>query len=327
MGLLNDHRLKLVVDNFIWVLIIFFLAVASITIDGFFTVENFINMSFHSASLSMMVLGMAFCLLSKQMDLSLESTYVIAPAIGVLLVTRWFPGIPANFAVIFAIITGALIGLINGLLVVKLRINSFLATLAMLIVLRGSVEYLLPVGIFEVPSLFGFLGADTFLLGSFEIPYTIFIYIAVFFIADFIIRNTVFGKDVVAVGSNATAAFIAGIRVERVHILVFVVSGMCAAFGGVLAVGKMGSVMNQLGNGDILFVFAGTVLGGVSLDGGKGKIMNALGGGLLLTIITTILNYSEVSPYLIKAIQGLTLLVAMVLNNVIEIFLKSRLSR
>jgi len=194
MGLLNDHRLKLVVDNFIWVLIIFFLAVASITIDGFFTVENFINMSFHSASLSMMVLGMAFCLLSKQMDLSLESTYVIAPAIGVLLVTRWFPGIPANFAVIFAIITGAIIGLINGLLVVKLRINSFLATLAMLIVLRGSVEYLLPVGIFEVPSLFGFLGADTFLLGSFEIPYTIFIYIAVFFIADFIIRNTVFGS-------------------------------------------------------------------------------------------------------------------------------------
>ena len=124
-----------------------------------------------------------------------------------------------------------------------------------------------------------------------------------------------------------TAAFIAGIRVERVHILVFVVSGICAAFAGVLAVGKMGSVMNQLGNGDILFVFAGTVLGGVSLDGGKGSILNAMGGGLLLTIITTILNYSEVSPYLIKTIQGLTLLVALILNNGIETLLKPRLGK
>ncbi len=327
MRILNGHHIKLVLDNFIWVLVAFFLVLASVAIDGFFTVENFINMPFHSASLSMMILGMGFCLLSDKMDLSLESTYAVAPAIGVLLVTRWFPDIPGNFAVLFTIITGAIIGLINGLLVVKLRINSFLATLAMLIILRGSVEYLLPIGFFKVRSLIGTLGADTFLLGDFEIPYTIFICFAIFFIASFILRNTVFGKDLVAVGSNATAAFIAGIRVDRVHILVFVVSGMCAAFGGVLAVGKMGSVMNQLGNGDILFVFAGTVLGGISLSGGKGKIMNALGGGLLLTIITTILNYSEVSPYLIKAIQGLTLLVAMILNNVIEIFVSSRLSR
>ena len=327
MRTIKVRYLKLILDNFIWALVAFFLVLASVIIDGFFSVENFINMPYHSASLSMMILGMAFCLLSKQMDLSLESTYVIAPAIGVLLVTRWFPGIPENFAVLFTIFAGAAIGLINGLLVVKLRINSFLATLAMLIVLRGIVEYLLPVGIFKVPSLFGALGADTFLLGGFEIPYTIFVYIAIFYVAGFMVKNTVFGKDIVAVGSNATAAFIAGIRVDRVHILVFVVSGMCAAMGGVLAVGKMGSVMNQLGNGDILFVFAGTVLGGISLDGGKGKIMNALGGGLLLTIITTMLNYSEVSPYLITAIQGLTLLVAMVLNNVIEIFLKVRLSR
>ena len=327
MRTLKDRYLKFVLDHFIWVLVAFFLALASVVIAGFFSVENFINMPYHSASLSMMVLGMGFCLLSGQMDLSLESTYVIAPAIGVLLVTRWLPGIPDNFAVLFTIIIGALIGFTNGLLVVKLRINSFLATLAMLIVLRGTVEYLLPVGIFKVPSLFGAFGADTFLLGNFEIPYTIFIYITIFVIAGFIVRNTVFGKDIVAVGSNATAAFIAGIRVDRVHILVFVVSGICAAVGGVLAVGKMGSVMNQLGNGDILFVFAGTVLGGISLDGGKGKIMNALGGGLLLTIITTMMNYSEVSPYLIKAIQGLTLLVAMILNNVIEIFVRSRLSR
>ncbi len=192
MRILNGHHLKLVLDNFIWVLVAFFLVLASVAINGFFTVENFINMPYHSASLSMMILGMGFCLLSNKMDLSLESTYAVAPAVGVLLVTRWFPDIPVNFAVLFTIMAGALIGLINGLLVVKLRINSFLATLAMLIVLRGSVEYLLPVGIFKVPSLFGILGADTFLLGDFEIPYTIFIFIAVFIIAGFIVRNTVF---------------------------------------------------------------------------------------------------------------------------------------
>lgn len=306
---------RLVADNFIWVLVFVFLVVASITLPRFFSSTNFINMLYHSAAISMMILGMSFCLLANKMDLSIESTFAIAPAIGVLVVTKWVPGVPPSMSVLIALAVGAGIGLINGLLVVKLKINSFLATLAMLIILRGLLVYILPQGIWDVPALINFLGSANMAFGEINIPIAIPIYVLLFIFAGFVVGNTSFGKNLIAVGSNPVAAFIAGINIERIYILVFVISGVCAAFGGILLGGRIGSMLNGMGEGDILLVFAGTVLGGISLDGGKGKITNALGGALLLTIISTILNFSGVSPFIIKAIQGLILLAAMIMSN------------
>lgn len=302
-------------ESFIWVLVAVLLIVASLVMPNFFTVTNFLNILYHTSAIGMMILGMSFCLLVGRMDLSLESTFAIAPAIGVLLATQWAPFLPPWSAVPLAVAVGAGVGLINAILVVKLKINSFLATLAMLIILRGLLVYILPQGIWEIPDLINFLGSAQVYFGNVRFPITIPIYIALFVLAGFIVANTSFGKNLVAVGSNPTASFIAGINVDRIYILVFVIAGMCAAFGGVLLAGRMGSVVNGMGEGDILLVFAGTVLGGISLDGGKGKILNALGGALLLTIISTILNYGGFSPFLIQAFQGLILLAAMIIST------------
>ncbi len=318
---------KTISDNFIWVLVIVFLIGASIALPRFFSSVNFINMLFHSAAISMMILGMSFCLLANKMDLSIESTFAIAPAIGVLVVMKWFPSLPGSLSVLIALGVGALIGLFNGFLVVKLRINSFLATLAMLIILRGLLVYILPQGLWEIPELVSFLGSANVTLIGLELPIAIPIYVLLFIFAGFVVGNTAFGKNLVAVGSNPVAAFIAGINIERIYILVFVISGVCAAFGGILLGGRIGSMLNGMGEGDILLVFAGTVLGGISLDGGKGKITNALGGALLLTIISTILNYSNVSPFIIKAIQGMILLAAMIMSNFKDIVWKASSGR
>lgn len=306
---------RMVADNFIWVLVAVFLIGASLTLPRFFSSVNFINMLYHSAAISMMILGMSFCLLANKMDLSIESTFAFAPAVGVLVVTQWAPGIPPSLSVLVALLVGAFIGLINGILVVKLKINSFLATLAMLIILRGLLVYILPQGIWDVPELINFLGSAKMEMGAVKIPIAIPIYVLLFIFAGFVVGNTSFGKNLIAVGSNPVAAFIAGINIERIYILVFVISGVCAAFGGILLGGRIGSMLNGMGEGDILLVFAGTVLGGISLDGGKGKVTNALGGALLLTIISTILNFSGVSPFIIKAIQGFILLAAMIMSN------------
>lgn len=312
----GSNRLRhFLADNFIWVLVVVFLVAASLWLPRFFTSVNFTNMLYHTAAISMMILGMSFCLLANRMDLSIESTFAIAPTIGVLFVTVWVPGLPPSLSVLIALMAGALIGLINGFLVVKLKINSFLATLAMLIILRGVLVYILPQGLWEIPELISFLGATKMELIGIKIPVAIPIYILLFIFAGLIVANTSFGKNLVAVGSNPVAAYIAGINIDRIYILVFMISGVCAAFGGILLSGRIGSILNGMGEGDILLVFAGTVLGGISLDGGKGKITNALGGALLLTIISTILNFSSVSPFIIKAIQGLILLAAMIMSN------------
>jgi ribose/xylose/arabinose/galactoside ABC-type transport system permease subunit len=309
----------LILDNFIWLLVILLLLIGAFTIPKFFSLTNFINMAYHSSALAMMILGMSFCAISGHSDLSIESTFAFAPAIGILLMDQWIPGFPPSLALIITVIVGGLVGLVNGLIVVKLKINSFLVTLAMLIILRGLVLYLLPQGIYNIPKTYLFLGEAKIFD---RIPVAIFIFLGIFILAHLIINNTFFGKNIVATGSNPFAAYISGININRIYIYVFIISGMAAAFGGILLVGRLGSILNEMGDGDILMVFAGTVLGGISLQGGVGKIINALGGALLLIIISTILNLSGVSPFLIKTIQGLLLLGAMILGNVREYLYK-----
>lgn len=312
----------LVLDNFIWLLVIILLIIGSAGIPKFFSPQNFINILYHSSAMGMMILGMSFCLLAGQMDLSIESTFAFAPAIGILLMDKWLPGISPIVAIIATLIVGGLVGLVNGLIVVKLKINSFLETLAMLIILRGLVLFLLPQGIFDIPNSFLAMGEYSSNLAGLKIPIAIFIFIGIFIIAHFIMNNSFFGKNVIATGSNPFGAFISGINIGRIYIYVFIISGIAAAFGGILLVGRIGSILNQMGDGDILLVFAGTVLGGISLQGGRGKVINALGGALLLVIVSTLLNLSGVSPFLITTIQGLILLGAIILGNARELLYK-----
>ncbi len=312
--MIRRNSIRLVADHYIWLLVILLLVIASLTLPRFFTIVNFLNIFYHTSAIGMMILGMSFCLLVGRMDLSLESTFAIAPTIGVLMVYQWAPVLPGWSAVPIALAVGAAIGFINAMLVIRLNINSFLATLAMLIILRGLLVYILPQGLWEIPELISFLGSAQFYIGDIRFPVTILIFVFLFLLAGFIVSNTAFGKDMMAVGANPTAAFIAGINVERIYIIVFVIAGACAAFGGVLLSGRIGSILNGMGEGDILLVFAGTVLGGISLNGGKGRISNALGGALLLTTISTILNYGGFSPFLVRAFQGFILLAAMIVS-------------
>ncbi len=316
-----------ILDNYIWVLVFLIVILGIILIPRFFTIQNFINMFYHASAMAMLILGMSFCLLSGEMDLSLESTFAFAPTIGVLAMVRWLPGLNPIIALFLTLIVGGFVGLTNGFLAVKLKINSFLATLAMLIVLRGLVLFLLPQGIFTLPAQYTFLGEFRFFIGNYRIPLPILIFIGIFILAHLVVSNTFFGKNLMATGSNPTGAFISGINTTKTKMYVFIISGVCGAFGGILMVGRIGSILNAMGEGDILLVFAGTVLGGISLYGGSGKIINAMGGAILLVVISTILNLSGVSPFLIRTIQGLILLVAIIIGNTREMLYKIALRK
>ncbi|WP_234383275.1 ABC transporter permease [Streptomyces dysideae] len=199
--------------------------------DSFLTERNLISILGASAALAMVVLAESLVLITGKFDLSLESVVGIAPAVGALLVlpaaqSGWGTELPAVLALLAVLAVGAAVGAFNGILVVKFKLNAFIVTLAMLIVLRG-----LLVGatkgktLFGMPDSFYSLATTTFL----NIPMSVWLAAAAFGVVGFVLKYHRIGRALYAIGGNADAARAAGIRVERVMLGVFVVAGTLAA--------------------------------------------------------------------------------------------------
>jgi ribose/xylose/arabinose/galactoside ABC-type transport system permease subunit len=247
-------------------------------------------------------------------DLSLESTYAIAPIVGVLVIRLApdFPGI-VYIGIVMVMIIGIVVGLINGILSVKLGINPFLVTLCMMLILRGLSLYLIPEGIFNLPKPFIFLGSYRILNN--KLPISVPCFIILIIILNWMLRNKPFGRHLLAVGSNERAAYLVGIKTDRIKITVFVIAGMLAALGGFIAAGRQNAVLNAMGSGSMVLMFAGAVLGGISLSGGVGSIIGILGGVLLLQIVSNLITLSKVNPFLVQVVYGSILLLALLLQS------------
>lgn len=301
-----------VIDNMIWVILSIMVLIFGLTIPSFFETSNFINILYASAALSMIVLAQGICLISGNFDLSVESTIGFAPMIGVLLMTRWLPGFNPFLAIVATLLVGALIGLFNAYFVIRVKVNAFLQTLAVLIVLRGLMLFLVPLSIFGFPRVYSFPGGGS----VFGIPVAIVIFLLIYLVMDIILKKTPFGRHLYAVGGNLQAAMVCGIKVDSVRAKAFVISGVLSAIGGLLMAGRMDSITNVMGEGQALLTFAGAILGGVSMAGGKGRVFGILGGVLLLGVIDNALTLIGLNPYLIYATKGIILFVAIVTDQV-----------
>ncbi|WP_425484904.1 ABC transporter permease [Amycolatopsis anabasis] len=280
--------------------------------DTFLTPDNLISILGASAALALVVLGESLVLISGKFDLSLESTVGIAPALGALLVIPAGFGteFPAGAGILAILVIGALIGALNGFLIVKLQLNAFIVTLAMLIVLRG-----LLVGategktLFDLPEAFFALATTTFL----GLPASVWLAAAAYALTGFVLRYHRAGRALYAIGGNREAARAAGIRVDRVAWLVFVVAGVFAALGGLVLTGYVGAINANQGDQMIFTVFAAAVIGGISLDGGRGTMFGALTGVLLLQSVENLLTLAQVPSFWIKAVDGGIILVALMI--------------
>ncbi|KPI17535.1 ABC-type transporter, integral membrane subunit [Actinobacteria bacterium OK074] len=286
--------------------------------DSFLTERNIISILGASAALAMVVLAESLVLITGKFDLSLESVVGIAPAVGALLVlpadkSGWGIQLPTGVALLAVVVAGAAIGAVNGALVVKLRLNAFIVTLAMLIVLRGTL-----VGATEGKTLFGMpdafftLATSTFL----SVPLSVWLAALAFAATGLVLRHHRVGRALYAIGGNADAARAAGIRVERVMLGVFVVAGALAAVGGIMQTGYVGAISANQGQNMIFTVFAAAVIGGISLDGGKGTMVGALTGVLLLGVVQNLLTLAQVPSFWIQAIYGGIILVALMIARV-----------
>jgi simple sugar transport system permease protein len=279
----------------------------------FFTGSNFISLGQESAALAVITVGEVIVMLAGLMDLSLQSTYGLAPTIGAWLCTSAVHGgsglmVNPFLAMLIIPVLGILIGVINGILVAYVRLNAFIITLAMLILLAG-VQLGIPNGqtIFDLPGPMLWFGAAKW----FGLPVIIIMSLMVYVLLGGVLRYTYFGRSIYAVGGRRMAARAAGINDKRVLLSVFALAGCIAAFGGLLLTSSLTAVSPGQGNNVIFSVFAAAVIGGVSLNGGKGRLIGALIGVVVLTMISNILTLVGFQAFWIDAASGLIIVIAL----------------
>jgi simple sugar transport system permease protein len=288
--------------------------VGTLSNKAFLTHGNLIDVFDNLAWISMLVLAEAVILISGKLDLSLESTVALAPAIAVWLTLpasgRGIHLLPSAWAIPITLAVGVLVGLINALLIVRLQLSSFIVTLGMLIMLRG-----IETGISKGQTFFGFSKSFLYLGAThwFGLPLGVWISVISFAIGMVVLSLTRPGRSLYAIGGNLNAARAAGIRVERTLWMVFVIGSVLAAVGGLLYAGKYASIGADSGKGDIFTVFAATVLGGVSLNGGKGTLFGAFCGILLLYLVQNILTLAGVNVYWQDALNGAIILSVLII--------------
>jgi simple sugar transport system permease protein len=276
----------------------------------FLSQANITTILTSSAALALVVLAESLIIITGKFDLSLESTVGFAPAIGALAVlpaSQFGFGLelPTVVGVLIVLLIGGAIGFVNGFMVVGLRLNAFIVTLAMLIILRGIL-----VGatsgrtLFDLPDAFYALMTVTL----FRLPLAVWLAALAFLVAGIVLKYHRLGRALYAIGGNAEAARAAGIRVERVVWGVYVLAGMLASLGGLVITGYVGAISANQGTGMIFTVFAAAVIGGISLDGGKGTMFGALTGVLLLGVVQNLLTLAQVPSFWIQAIYGAIIL-------------------
>ena len=234
--------------------------------DKFLTVENQLNI-LRSAAVAMIVgVGQVFVISARQIDLSVGSVLGLTACLTGFLV---FDGVPIILCFFFALAIGLVVGLINGMIVGYLKVPALLGTLGMLVLVRGTVQEVM-YGSYHVrfPAEFVVIGQGNTL----GVPNLVWVAAVVVIIGHFVLTRLEYGRYILAIGGNAEAARIAGIKVRRYIIIGFIVQAVLVALAAFLLMGRMNSAHPSLGQGLELHIIAGVILGGTSLFGGVGKV-------------------------------------------------------
>lgn len=305
------------------VVVIFFSAMT----PNFLSLANVVIMAKHIAIIAILGIGMTFVVLTGGIDLSVGSIAGLAGIVAGGLILNGielsmfgvvvFPGVPLIIVCVVAL--GALVGAANGMLVTRFGVAPFIATLGMLYVARG-VALLLSDGA-TFPNLVGnpAFGNEGFpLLGAgrlLGVPVPVLLLIAVGALAAFVAGSTLFGRRVYAVGGNERAAFLSGVRVNRVKVGVYVVSGACAALVGMIVASDLVAAHPASGETFELSAIAAVVLGGASLAGGRGTIGGTLIGACVIGVLNDGMVMMGISEFWQMVIKGAVIVGAIMLDR------------
>ncbi|HEF8772667.1 ribose ABC transporter permease [Providencia manganoxydans] len=289
------------------------IAVVSSLSPNFFTLNNLFNILQQTSVNAIMAVGMTLVILTSGIDLSVGSLLALTGAVAASMVGA---DVNAFVAVAGALALGAAIGACTGVIVAKGKVQAFIATLVMMLLLRGVTRVYtdgspINTGFSDNADLFGWFGIGRPL----GIPTPIWLMIIVFAAAWYLLHHTRLGRYIYALGGNESATRLSGINVDRIKIIVYSLCGLLAALASVIEVARLSSAQPMAGNGYELDAIAAVVLGGTSLAGGKGRIVGTLIGALILGFLNNGLNLLGISSNYQMIVKAVVILLAVLVDN------------
>lgn len=287
----------------------------SIASSVFLTGQNLLNLVYQNATIGIAACAVTLTIIAGNFDLSLGSIFVLSEVLAAYAAVHY--GVYWAFPV--AILSGALMGVINGLLVTKVRVNAFLATLATALSFGGIAVGVTHGGLLITPTspVFTLIGQHK--VGDVQYPVIIFAVVAI--VLQLVLAYTVFGRHLYGVGDNRNAARLSGLKVDRIVISTFVITGAACGLSGLIDASTTGSGtsdMSGLGGSLALLAIAGVALGGSSIFGGVGSVWRTVVGVLILAMITNGFDLLAVQDYWQNIVRGALIIVAVAIGLVVE---------
>ncbi len=277
----------------------------------FFSTANLQNILTQATVLGLLGLAQSLPLLVSEIDLSIAANTGFSSVCGALLVTQL--GAPSLVGAAVGIAVGGLIGFVNGVCITSLRMVSLIESLGMMIILQGALLAISQGNtITDLPNVYTWIGQATF--GGW--PAMPLVLLAAFVGMSLMLRRTVLGRSLYATGGNAAAAFVAGIRTNRIKVTAFTLSGLLAGLAGYLLAAWQMAITSDQGNGFLLYAIAAPIIGGVSVFGGRGNTLGIFGGVMLLTVIHVGLAVVSVPSFYVNMIGGVLIFVAVAVDAI-----------
>ncbi|EFR44272.1 ABC transporter permease subunit [Streptococcus pseudoporcinus] len=279
---------------------------------NFLTTNNLLNLLLQVTANGFIAFGMTFVILTGGIDLSVGSILALSSALTAGMIAK---GIPVGIAVLMALLLGGIFGMLNGIFISYGKLAPFIVSLATMTIFRGATLVYTngnPItGGLSDSFLFQFIGQG-YLFG---IPFPVVLMFLIFLILYVLLHKTAFGKSVYALGGNEKAAYISGVKLNKVKLIIYTISGMMAAMSGLIITSRLSSAQPTAGTSYEMDAIAAVVLGGTSLSGGKGRLIGTLIGALIIGVLNNGLNIIGVSAFWQQVVKGVVILIAVLLDR------------
>jgi ribose transport system permease protein len=311
-GAINANAMQKLLAFASLVLLLIIFSVAS---PNFFQSDNLIAIMLATAVNGVLALGVTFVIITSGIDLSVGTMMTFCAVMAGVFLTYWH--LPIWLGVIGALAAGAFVGTLNGILISKLKIPPFIATLGMLNVTKGLsliISHMKPIYFNDSPGFTDIALGSVIPLPGFDIPNAVIIFFALALIMSFVLNKTILGRYAYALGSNEEAARLSGVNVDRWKIVVYALCGLICGVAGILIGARLNSAQPALGQGYELDAIAAAVIGGTSLSGGEGAILGTVIGAFIMSVLINGLRLLSVPQEWQTVVTGVIIIGAVLLD-------------
>lgn len=323
----NNSLLMLLLNGRTLIVLVILMIFFSLAAPNFFTAGSLLSVAKHVALYGILAIGMTFVIITGGIDLSVGAVVGLAGMISAGFIqeglTLTFAGVTIYFSVpavvLLTLLMGVVLGMLNGLIVTKLGVAPFIATLGTMYVWRGFANIRSNGATFSSISGYaglGNTGYSFFASSVLGIPMGVIIFAVFAVIAGIVLKKTAFGWHVLAIGGNQNAARLSGIKVDRNLVIVYAISGLCAAMVGIITTSQLMGANPSTGTSWEMNAIAASVLGGTSMAGGVGTILGTVEGAFVIGVINDGMAMCGVTEFWQQVIRGIVIIVAVVIDQV-----------